>query len=48
MWAYEPSKDRGIKAIAIRHMYGGTEERLIPTQDQYERYRNLRVWGVRQ
>ena len=48
MWLYEPSKSGGITGYRVEHMYGGTPSRLIPTQDQYERYRNLRIWGVRQ
>ena len=48
MWLYEPSKSGGITGYRVEHMYGGTPSRLIPTQNQYERYRNLRIWGVRQ
>jgi hypothetical protein len=48
MWLYEPSRSGGITGYRVRHMYGGNPSKLIPTQDQYERYRNLRIWGVRQ
>jgi hypothetical protein len=48
MWLYEPSKSGGITGYRVEHMYGGNPSQLIPTQDQYERYRNLSIWGVRQ